>query len=62
MAIDREKNVQVWAVLDKEIYAELKRIAAEQDRTVSKQAAHIIRDYIINYRISKALNNNRPKE
>jgi hypothetical protein len=46
MSIDREKNVQVWAVLSKEVYAQLQQIAADQERSVSKQAAYIIKEYI----------------
>lgn len=50
MAINKEKSVQVWAVLDKEIYKDLQELAVDQDRSVSKQAAHIIKEYINNHK------------
>jgi hypothetical protein len=53
MGINREKSVQVWAVLDKETYAQLKAMANEQERTISKQAAYIIKEYLINHQIKK---------
>ncbi|MFA5322143.1 MAG: hypothetical protein WC373_05660 [Smithella sp.] len=46
MAINKEKSVQVWAVLDKESYALLKDIAAAEERSISKQSAYIIKEYI----------------
>lgn len=46
MAINREKSVQVWAVLDKEIYEELRQLAEDQERSISKQAAYIIKEYL----------------
>lgn len=48
MAINREKNTQVWAVLTKEEYEELKKLAKEQERSISKQAAFIIKEYLKN--------------
>jgi hypothetical protein len=50
MAINREKSAEVWAVLDKDIYEELRQLADEQERSISKQAAYIIKEYIINNR------------
>ena len=46
MAIDKDKSVQVWAVLDKEIYKQLQQLAEDQERSISKQAAFIIKEYI----------------
>jgi len=46
LAINREKNTQVWAVLTKEEYEELKELAKEQERSISKQAAFIIKEYL----------------
>jgi hypothetical protein len=46
LAINREKNAQVWAVLTKEEYKELKELAKDQERSISKQAAFIIKEYL----------------
>jgi hypothetical protein len=46
MAINREKSAEVWAVLDKDIYEELRQLAEDQERSISKQAAYIIKDYL----------------
>jgi len=53
MAINREKSVQVWAVLDKETYKQLQDLAADQERSISKQAAYIIKEYIRKYKTNK---------
>jgi hypothetical protein len=53
MAINKEKSVQVWAVLDKNIYKELQQLADDQERSVSKQAAFIIKEYINNHKKNK---------
>jgi hypothetical protein len=46
MAIDKEKNKQVWAVLTNEEYEDLKQLSEEQERSMSKQAAFIIKLYL----------------
>ncbi len=46
MAINREKSAEVWAVLDKETYEQLRLLAKEQERSISKQAAYIIKQYL----------------
>jgi len=53
LAINREKNTQVWAVLTKEEYEELKELAKEQERSISKQAAYIIKQYLKENKTSK---------
>jgi hypothetical protein len=50
VAINREKSAEVWAVLDKDIYEELRQLADDRERSISKQAAYIIKEYIINNR------------
>lgn len=46
MAIDKEKSVQVWAVLDRDTYTQLQQLAEDQERSISKQAAYIIKEYL----------------
>lgn len=46
MAINKENSVQVWAVLDKETYKQLQELASDQERSISKQAAYIIKEYL----------------
>jgi hypothetical protein len=46
MAIDKDKNKQVWAVLTNDEYEELKQLAEDQERSISKQAAYIIKQYL----------------
>ena len=50
MSIDKDKSVQVWAVLDKDSYKELRQLAGEQERSISKQAAYIIKEYLAKHK------------
>jgi hypothetical protein len=53
MAINRDKSAEVWVVLDKETYEQLRQLAEEQERSISKQAAYIIKEYLKNIKINK---------
>jgi hypothetical protein len=46
VAINREINKQVWAVLTNDEYEQLKHLADDQERSISKQAAYIIKQYL----------------
>lgn len=53
MPIDKNKDIQLTTVISKELHKELKQIADEQERTINKQAAHILKEYASNYRKKK---------
>lgn len=46
MAINKEKNTQLWVVLDNETYEQLRQLAGDQERSISKQAAYIIKEHL----------------
>ena len=46
MPINTDKSSQVWAVLPKDKYEQLRQLAEQQQRSISKQAAHIIIQYL----------------
>lgn len=46
MPINPEKSVQVWALLPREKYNQLKDLADKEKRSISKQAAYIIERYL----------------
>jgi hypothetical protein len=46
MPINTDKSAQVWAVLPKDKYNELRQLAEQQQRSISKQAAYIILQYL----------------
>jgi hypothetical protein len=46
MAINRDINKQVWAVLTNDEYEQLKQLAEDQERSISKQAAYIIKQHL----------------
>lgn len=48
MAINKEKNRQVWIVLTKEEYEMLRELAEEESRSISKQGAYIIKEFLKN--------------
>jgi hypothetical protein len=48
LGINRDKSAELWVVLDKESYEELRQLAEDQERSISKQAAYIIKEYLKN--------------
>ena len=46
MPINTDKSAQVWAVLPRDKYNELRQLAEQQQRSISKQAAYIIIQYL----------------
>ncbi len=53
MPINKDKDIQITAVIDKDLYKTLQEIADEQERTVNKQIAFILKEYATNYNKKK---------
>jgi hypothetical protein len=51
--INKEKDVQITSVISKELAAKLQAIADDQERTVNKQIAFILKEYAAKYSKSK---------
>lgn len=53
MPINKERDTQITAVISKELEARLKEIADDQERTINKQIAYILKEYVAKYDKSK---------
>lgn len=49
MPINKDRDIQVTCVISKELYKQLQEIAEKQERTINKQIAYILKEYVSNH-------------
>ena len=59
MPINKDRDIQVTAVISKELYVQLQKIADQQERTINKQIAYIERVCVKPWQ-KEIVNNNLP--